>query len=186
MANQRLFLAFTRRIEWSKAGAEAVQGKMYRAFSPSFFVDSPKANPAKVTGAPLDMGALTNDPAFKKISPLWASAGRVGEDGTNQKINNMTPEELAKLQARIEKLEKENAELNAKAASSANDEVITAKNEEITQLKQALKKVQGEIKARNKERAKAPVKAAVARGAFAAQRRSDPGQMDCHDRSRCG
>jgi hypothetical protein len=157
------------RVEWSKAGAEAVQGKMYRAFSPSFYID--KQNPARVTGTPLDMGSLVNDPAFKKISPLWAKDASSESEGKNKK--HMTPEELAALQARLNLLEKENAELKAKAASSENETDasrighINAKNEEIGQLKQELEKVQGEIKARNKATADAAVKAAVSRGVIA-------------------
>jgi len=148
------------RVEWSKAGSDAITGKMYRAFSPGFHVDDPTANPAKVTGAPLNMGSLVNNPAFKKISPLWA---KQASEGANQ---SMTTEELAALQARLAKLENENAELRAQQANSANTATIEAKDEEIKQLNQALAKVQGEIKARNLATAKAAVLAAVKRGAL--------------------
>jgi hypothetical protein len=155
------------RVEWSQAGADAVKGRTYRAFSPSFFVDSTKANPARVTGAPIDMGSLVNRPAFKTISPLWAKAADAADpEGKNQN-ESMTPEELAALQARLKLLEKENAELKAQAASSANDTALRAKDEEIAQLKQSLEKVNAEIKARNKSTAEAAVKAAVARGVIA-------------------
>ena len=64
--------------EWSNAGREAVEGKNFRSFSPTFFVDkvsNDEDDPAQVEcneGAPLNMGALENDPAFgSAMSPLW-------------------------------------------------------------------------------------------------------------------
>jgi hypothetical protein len=64
--------------EWSNAGREAVEGKNFRSFSPTFFVDkvsNDEDDPAQVecnTTAPLNMGALENDPAFGgAMSPLW-------------------------------------------------------------------------------------------------------------------
>lgn len=64
------------RVEWSAAGAEAVNGRIYRAFSPSFLIDD--GDPARVTGAPLNMGGLVNDPAFQQMRPLWAVQSRSG------------------------------------------------------------------------------------------------------------
>ena len=60
------------RVEWSAAGAEAVSGRSYRAFSPAFLIDDNE--PAQVTGAPLNMGGLVNNPAFLDMRPLWAAA----------------------------------------------------------------------------------------------------------------
>jgi hypothetical protein len=64
--------------EWSNAGREAVEGKNFRSFSPTFFVDkvsNDEDDPAQVEcspGAPLNMGALENDPAFAgAMPPLW-------------------------------------------------------------------------------------------------------------------
>jgi hypothetical protein len=65
--------------DWSQAGKDAVQGKNFRSFSPTFFVDkvsNDEDDPAQVQSngaAPLNMGALENDPAFgSKMSPLWS------------------------------------------------------------------------------------------------------------------
>lgn len=60
------------RVEWSTAGSEAVSGRSYRAFSPAFLID--ENDPAQVTGAPLNMGGLVNNPAFLEMRPLWASS----------------------------------------------------------------------------------------------------------------
>lgn len=64
--------------EWTAAGREAVEGKNFRSFSPTFFVNgisNDEDNPAEVMcneSAPLNMGALENDPAFGgAMSPLW-------------------------------------------------------------------------------------------------------------------
>lgn len=78
----------------SDFGRELVEGKVIRAFSPSFYSDAalPKKvnrgqhvkiaagkrgspeNPARMTGLVYPaIGTLTNNPAFKKILPLWAN-----------------------------------------------------------------------------------------------------------------
>src|SRR5262249_30998394 len=80
-------------IEASAFGKELVDGKVMRAFSPSFLSDAalPKRvgrgqhvtvpagqrgsleNPARMTGLCFPAcGTLTNNPAFRKILPLWA------------------------------------------------------------------------------------------------------------------
>lgn len=150
------------KVEWSKSGAEAIAGKDYRSFSPTFFVDDPKAKPARVKGAPVNMGGLVNAPAFKKILPLWAKEAAAAE--TTQHC--MTPEELAQLQARLKQLEKENTELKAKAASSETEAAIAAKDTEIASLKGKIVKFEEVITAHRKAEAKAAVDAAVARGAL--------------------
>ncbi|MHB8520722.1 MAG: phage protease [Limisphaerales bacterium] len=148
-------------VEWTKSGAEAVQGKDYRAFSPSFFVDA--KDPAHVTGAPLDMGGLVNNPAFKNILPLWAK----NQETEKPKTNVMTEQELAALQAKLQKLEQENQELKAKAASSDSADAIQAKDKQITDITAQLNTAREAIQARRKADAEAAVNAAVARGAIA-------------------
>ncbi|MHC1762795.1 MAG: phage protease [Verrucomicrobiia bacterium] len=121
------------KVEWSRAGAAAIDGREYRAFSPSFFVDDEAAKPARVTGAPLNMGGLVNDPAFREIAPLWAKTGPSHEPLTHQ--HYMTTE--------LEATQAENRELrealqarrkaDAKAAVDAaiRRGVIPPKNEAI-------------------------------------------------------
>ena len=66
------------RGEWTRAGREAVEGKDFRTFSPTFFVDAIRNDPNRPVQvvcndeAKANMGALENDPAFQTISPLWA------------------------------------------------------------------------------------------------------------------
>jgi phage I-like protein len=82
------------KVEFTDLGEAMIKGKNLRAFSPSFTTDAqlPKnigpgrhfkvaagkrgspENPARVTGlVGPDCGTLTNNPAFRKILPLWAS-----------------------------------------------------------------------------------------------------------------
>jgi hypothetical protein len=63
---------------WTRAGREAVEGKDFRTFSPTFFVDAIRNDPNRPVQvvcnneAKANMGALENDAAFQSISPLWA------------------------------------------------------------------------------------------------------------------
>lgn len=161
------------KVEWSKAGKDAIEGRMYRAFSPTFFTD--RSEPARVTGAPLNMGSLVNEPAFQMISPLWASgiardlkdrgyAGTEGNEGTKESMAENT--ELAALQAKYSQLEKENGELKAKASSSAHADAISAKDGEIGGLKTEVTTLKAKLAERAKTDAKLAVEAAVARGAI--------------------
>jgi hypothetical protein len=71
------------RAEMSQAGADAIKGRNYRAFSPVFFVT--KSDPAKVIckeDAGLNFGSLVNDPAFHEIAPLWARCGTPASAGS--------------------------------------------------------------------------------------------------------
>jgi phage gp29-like protein len=56
------------RLEWSAPGREAVLGRTYRRFSPSFFINET----GEVTGAPVNMGGLVNRAAFRAIQPIWS------------------------------------------------------------------------------------------------------------------
>jgi hypothetical protein len=80
------------RGEWSEAGLKSVKGKMYRGWSPTFGSDADfdraiendgvlefpegvrgsATNPARITKVGFDIGTLTNEPAFRKISPVRA------------------------------------------------------------------------------------------------------------------
>jgi len=69
--------------EWTAAGREAIEGRNFRSFSPTFFVNgisTDEDNPAEIAcneSAPLNMGALENDPAFGgAMSPLWPDQPR--------------------------------------------------------------------------------------------------------------
>ena len=79
--------------QWSKSGRSGVEGKDVRGFSPTFFVDqlsNDERDPAKIIAnedANPNMGAFLNDPAFTKISPLWAKRART--DGYGDFVNDL-------------------------------------------------------------------------------------------------
>ena len=153
------------RAEWSGPGAEAVKSKAVRSFSGAFTLDhyaATSSKPAKINGAPLCMGGLVNDPAFKNNRPLWA------------RHINMNESELAK---KIEALETEIETLQA-ANKAENTEVIRAKAKEIRDLEKqkfdaALAESQATIKAMRQEKADAVIQAAQKRGALPAQPAKD-------------
>lgn len=147
-------------VEWSKLGAEYVQGKVMRAFSGSFFTDAelPKAkaikagqhytiqagkrgsamNPARITGLDFPFaGTLTNDPAFRKILPLWANhAG--GTSGTNKsKMKRLNKDERAALQSEQATIETEIETLKADTTAEGV-EALQAKQARLTQVKTEL------------------------------------------------
>lgn len=68
------------KLEWTAAGKAAVEGKNYRRFSPSFYLEP---NGTEVTGVPVNAGGLVNRAAFKKIQAVRAKA-----DNTNPTENH--------------------------------------------------------------------------------------------------
>lgn len=160
------------RVQWSDAGRAAVAGRDYRAFSPTFFVTA--ASPAEVDGAPMNMGALVNDPAFRDIAPLWArdasgTAGSQKPTDSETHMDQTTKTELAALQAKVAALEAEKAELTAQVESSESEEALEAARQELDAANSELKRLKDESELRIKRDADAAVASAVARGAIAAK-----------------
>ena len=137
-------------VEWSLAGKEAVVGKVHRAFSPVFFADADfskaslaakevtipagyrgsATNPAAVIGLDFCAGSLTNEPAFRKILPLWAKDAAPSKPQPQlpptaaEGAESMTPEEIAALQAKAAAQEQELVALKAKEVSSAIERAV--------------------------------------------------------------
>ena len=163
------------RCEWSNPGRKAIVGKSYRCFSPAFQLDrysDTDKSPARITRAPLCMGGLVNNPAFKTNRPIWAR---------HTDSMKRTPEEL---QAELDRLTAEVETLTAAAKTAENDAVIQAKNKEIETLKaklttdhaevvkakdKELETAHATIKAMRKEKADAAIEAAIARGILPAK-----------------
>ena len=185
------------RAEMSQAGADAIKGRNYRAFSPVFFVT--KSDPAKVIckeDAGLNFGSLVNDPAFHEIAPLWgkqaewiSARAAAGAGNAENQVDTQTgghatkdnmKEKLAELTAKLQKLDTElqglraaNAAGNAEAAPQ-----LTAKLAERKHLEQAIRIAELEednarkdeaLKAQRGRAAQEAVAAAVKRGAIPAQ-----------------
>ena len=149
------------RVEWSASGQQAVLGKDYRSFSPAFFVDA--STPARVTGAPINMGGLVNAPAFRAQAPIWAKDSPAASPTDNEQQQpthtTMTAEEKKAADAAASQAAEAN---KAEAETTA----IKAKNKELETENSALKARDAE---RRKADAKSKVDAAVARGAIPAK-----------------
>ncbi len=65
------------KLEWTKAGAQAVLGHTYHRFSPEFLVDEA----SRIVGVGLNMGGLVNRAAFKNIRPVMGKDGGAGGAG---------------------------------------------------------------------------------------------------------
>lgn len=177
------------RGEWTATGRASVEGKEWRQFSPVFHVDNKRANPARIVcrqGAKPNMGGLVNDPAFHSILPLWAKNADGAQSINSNQHTNMTPEELAALQAKnvelTNELEALKAEQAALKARNENDQLVSARiaakeadlkvaqaTLENEQLKAKNAAQAAALTARNKADAEAAVKRAVDRHAIAAK-----------------
>ena len=98
------------KIAWSDAGREAIEGRLFRRFSPAFIVDPATGT---ITGAPVNMGGLVNRAAFRSISAFFSKDHSPNNSTTTQPTNTMTPEEITALQSENETLRKQIAELQA-------------------------------------------------------------------------
>lgn len=56
------------RLQWTGAGADAIQRRTFRRFSPEFLTDDDQ----NVIGVGINMGGLVNRAAFRKIQPIWS------------------------------------------------------------------------------------------------------------------
>lgn len=155
------------RVEWSALGSGAIAGKTYRAFSPTFFVND--ATPAHVSGAPLTMGGLVNNPAFRSIKPIWASSAPANQN-TNTSMDDLTAKtELAALQARLAQLETDNTNLQAQINDADAAAAVAAKDAEIADLRKQMDAANKDADSRRQRDAEACVSSAIARGAIAAK-----------------
>lgn len=158
------------RVEWSEAGRTAVAGKTYRAFSPTFFADA--SDPARVTGSPLNMGGLVNEPAFRQIAPLWARQGQIMETDPNKnetgKAGGTATPTSTPTTARQGQDDARSRDVVILEVQDRGD-ALKAKDAEITAANARITELQAELAAVRKAEAKAAVDAAVARGAILAK-----------------
>lgn len=140
-------------VEWSKPGREALAGKAYRRFSPSFYVDAE----GRVTGAPVNMGGLVNRAAFKTIQPIVAGSPGDAKERNPKMDADKLAADLAAANTKV-------SELTKKLAEADQKDLIKAKDAEITELKGRVTQLEGEIKAKALANAEAIVAKAVAEG----------------------
>jgi len=113
-------------VEWSAAGAAAIEGKSFRRFSPCFHADAKKG---RVTGAPVNFGGLVNRAGFSRIQPLFAKSPNENPNETKP-APSMTDQEITALQDELTALRNENAalkkELDARTKAEAETLVAAA------------------------------------------------------------
>jgi hypothetical protein len=150
--------------EPSALGQSLVEGKVMRAFSPSFYSDAdlPKriargqhivvkaggrgsaTNPARMTGLVFPAcGTLTNNPAFKQILPLWAKnagapSGQSNQQPQNITVKKLTTEQKAELQARKTQLEQDIVALKAQEQNDITGEQLKANEAELETVSNTL------------------------------------------------
>lgn len=117
-------------VEWSAAGQSAVEGKVFRRFSPGFHADE-KAG--RVTGAPVNFGGLVNRAAFTRIQALFAKSAADPSSTSSptdetKPINQMSDAEITALQEELTKLRDANAKLTTEldAMKKAEAETLVA------------------------------------------------------------
>lgn len=125
----------------SSKGKEALEGAMYKRFSPSFLVKF-EGEVARLDGAPVNMGGLVNKAAFQSISPVVAKAvGGKEESGEEPKQEqgkkqSMTEDEIVALQKELAQLKEQNAALQEQlgALNTKRAEELVAKAVEAGQI----------------------------------------------------
>lgn len=170
------------KVELSEAGAKAIAGKNYRAFSIAAPIK--RGTPARIVASEsfgeLALGGLVNDPAFSTILPLWAkNAGAPSATENHEPKTHMTPEQIAALQAKNTELQTEITTLKAKQTrTELETESLRAKQAEldanqakleVAALKAKNTEQETVIKAQRTKDATAAVDDAVARGVIPAQ-----------------
>ena len=118
------------KVEWTAAGQEALQGRNFRKFSPTFTLNSK----GEIEGTTLNAGGLVNRPAFKDITPIVASDGEYQKTDSNMAeiIEEKKKEEVVSqddskkkeevtAQEKLAEVKKENETLKAKIKALEDD-----------------------------------------------------------------
>ncbi len=107
-------------LEWTLPGKAAVEGKSYRYFSPTFLL-SESGDPASLPDSG-PVGALTNNPAFRRMKKISASEeAQTGDDeppkpkGKKQMADETAETVTAALRTELEALRAENKTLRETA-----------------------------------------------------------------------
>jgi phage I-like protein len=136
------------KVEWTSKGEEALQGKNYRKFSPTFTLNAK----GEIDGTTLNAGGLVNRPAFKDITPIVAADGDDDQKVTSQ----MADEEKEKMTSGDYDKEKLMSQL-------------AEKDEEVKSLKAKIKAMEEDKKKDSEIAAKSAVDLAVEEGRIPAK-----------------
>lgn len=157
-------------MDWSKGGREALEGKDFSYFSPSFLLaDDGTPDGLDIRGP---VGSLVNEPAFREI-PRIAAADASGQQDQPEATPTMSKLIFAALaiSAAAENAEQEAVKAIEKMKAdkkSVDAELATVKTER-DDLRQKLDAAEATAAAERKTRAKSLVDAAIADGRIAAK-----------------
>ena len=140
------------KVEWTSQGKQALEGRNYRKFSPTFTLNAK----GEIDGTTLNAGGLVNRPAFKDITPIVASEGDY-----HKTESQMTEEDKEK-----KPIASQEEEPKKKEETTATDK-LAEKDEEIKSLKDKVKALEDEKKKEQEVAAQSSVDKAVEDGRIA-------------------
>lgn len=155
-------------VDWTKAGKEAIEGRDYSYFSPTFLLKDGKVKGLTSRG---EIGSLTNHPAFEEITRIAASADPDNDPDPDDDVTQGTNMKIATKLVELELITAEQAE-DEEAISAAIDHlssVLTttqASNAALLTENTALKAEAERVKG---SEADSVIQAAIAEGKIGAQ-----------------
>jgi phage I-like protein len=155
-------------VDWSSDGAAAIEGRNYAYFSPRFDLADDYSPAGLPEWGPL--GALVNEPAFRKIERIAASdAGTNSTPTTHPMLILATCGLLSAAEAALPDAEKLAADRVVEMTLSDTEKAarIAELEAELAELKGEKEAAVAEASAAREERAKGMVEAAVADGRLA-------------------
>jgi len=134
------------KVKWSGAGENAIKGKTYRRFSPTFFLNAggevslihPSGDMA------VNQGGLVNRAAFKRIAPIWSKSADADQDPAAQPTKTKTEDETMKSLLSVlaaqgllksADVDEGTAVTQVTAALTERAQAVSAKESELTTLK---------------------------------------------------
>lgn len=150
------------KISWTNAGQEALEGKNYRKFSPTFTLNSK----GQIDGTTLNAGGLVNRPAFKDITPVIA---KDDDQLLNKNMDDKTKAQDGDDQKKVAANTSDDQKKVAATDGGSNDEKIKALEEENKELKAKLKAMEDDKDESSEAQAKSAVERAVEDGRIPAK-----------------
>ena len=153
-------------VDWTRAGKDAIEGRDYSYFSPTFLLNNGKVAGLTERG---EVGSLTNNPAFEQIERIAASSDPDDSDDPDddKQTMNKVAEKLKSFELiSAEQCEDQEAVVMAVVTLHAELEAVQASNaaliQENTNLKLEAERIKG-------EEADTVIQAAIAAGKIGSQ-----------------
>src|SRR5215475_1619605 len=153
-------------VDWTRAGKDAIEGRDYSYFSPTFLLNNGKVAGLTERG---EIGSLTNNPAFEQIERIAASSDPDDNDDPDddKQTMNKVAEKLKSFELiTAEQCEDQDAVVTAVVTLHAELEAVQASNaaliQENTNLKLEAERIKG-------QEADGIIQAAIAEGKIGSQ-----------------